>query len=302
MRVLLQLPEGLKGKALKLAEKLEREGKDVVISCSPCYGGCDIALEEARKCKADRIIQYGHSPFPIKSRIPIEFVEYRTPVKFKRVIKKALKELRGFKKIGLVTTVQHIGQLGEIKGFLERNGKKVFVGRHGKRAKYNGQILGCDVGSVRSIEKKVDCFLFFGGGLFHAVGGAVATEKPFLAVDPFMRNLKWMEEERRKEMGRRKGALLAALTAKNFGIICSTKPGQFNLKTARKLKGMLKRNGRNAEILICNEVNYESLNNFLEIDCFVNTACPRIAEDYERVRKPILGVEEVEKIIKIKRT
>jgi len=302
MRVLLQLPEGLKGKALKLAEKLEREGKEVVISCSPCYGGCDIALEEARKCKADRIIQYGHSPFPIKSRIPIEFVEYRTPVKFKRVIKKALKELRGFKKIGLVTTVQHIGQLGEIKGFLERNGKKVFVGRHGKRAKYNGQILGCDVGSVRSIEKKVDCFLFFGGGLFHAVGGAVATEKPFLAVDPFMRNLKWMEEERRKEMGRRKGALLAALTAKNFGIICSTKPGQFNLKTARKLKGMLKRNGRNAEILICNEVNYESLNNFLEIDCFVNTACPRIAEDYERVRKPILGVEEVEKIIKIKRT
>jgi len=302
MRVLLQLPEGLKGKALKLAEKLEREGKEVVISCSPCYGGCDIALEEARKCKADRIIQYGHSPFPIKSRIPIEFVEYRTPVKFKRVIKKALKELRGFKKIGLVTTVQHIGQLGEIKGFLERNGKKVFVGRHGKRAKYNGQILGCDVGSVRSIEKKVDCFLFFGGGLFHAVGGAVATEKPFLAVDPFMRNLKWMEEGRRKEMGRRKGALLAALTAKNFGIICSTKPGQFNLKTARKLKGMLKRNGRNAEILICNEVNYESLNNFLEIDCFVNTACPRIAEDYERVRKPILGVEEVEKIIKIKRT
>ncbi|MEM3690631.1 MAG: diphthamide synthesis protein, partial [Candidatus Micrarchaeia archaeon] len=111
MRVLLQLPEGLKGKALKLAEKLERKGDEVVISCSPCYGACDVSLEEARKCKADRIIQYGHSPFKIKSRIPVEFVEYRTPVKFKAVVKKALKELKGFRRVGLVTTVQHIGQL-----------------------------------------------------------------------------------------------------------------------------------------------------------------------------------------------
>lgn len=144
MRVLLQLPEGLKSKAFKLAEKLEREGHEVVISCSPCYGACDVALEEARRCGADKIIQYGHSAFAVRSSIPVEFVEYRTPVKFKKLVGKALKELKDFRRVGLVTTVQHIGQLDEIRKFLEGGGKRVFIGKHGKRAAYDGQILGCD--------------------------------------------------------------------------------------------------------------------------------------------------------------
>jgi 2-(3-amino-3-carboxypropyl)histidine synthase len=301
VRILLQLPEGLKSKAFKLAEKLERGGNEVVVSCSPCYGACDVAVEEALRCKADRIIQYGHSSFPVRSGIPVKFVEYRTPMKFRRVLSKAVNELRGFEKVGLVTTVQHIGQLSDIKKFLEGRGKKVFVGKHSRRTRYDGQILGCDVGSVKSIERKVDCFLYFGGGVFHALGGALATEKPFLAVDPFTRSARWMEEERRKELGRRRGALLAAFEARRFGIICSIKSGQFNLKAALGVRELLERSGRTARILICDEVNYESLNNFLEIDCFVNTACPRIAEDCDRVRRPILGVEEVKKIIKLKK-
>lgn len=295
MRVLLQLPEGLKSKALKLAEKLERQGYEVVISCSPCYGACDVALDEAKKCGADRIIQYGHSAFPVRG-IPVEFVEYRTPVKFKKLLAKALKELRNFRRVGLVTTVQHVGQLEELRKFLERRGKKVFIGKHWGRARYNGQILGCDWGSIKNAEKHVDCFLYFGGGVFHPIGGALATEKPLLAVDPFTGGITWMEEHRRKELGRRRGALLAAIEARKFGIICSTKPGQFNFKKALAIKRMLEAEGRTAEVLVCNELNYESLNNFLEFDCFVNTACPRIAEDYARIRKPILDANEIKKI------
>lgn len=298
MRILLQLPEGIKSKALRIVQKLEKEGDEVVVSCSPCYGACDVALEEARRCDADRIIQYGHSEFPIRSSIPVEFVEYRTPVKFRAVLSKAVKELAGYERIGIVTTVQHIGQIGEIKKFLEGKGKRVFIGKHGKKAKYDGQILGCDWGSIKDIENKVDCFIFFGGGVFHALGGALATEKPLLAADPFSRSVRWMSEERTRELRRRKGALLAAVGAKNFGIICSTKPGQFNFKKALYLKKLLEECGRKACILICNELNFESLNNLLEFDCFVNTACPRIAEDYDRSRKPILGVDEIKKIIK----
>jgi len=298
VRVLLQLPEGIKSKALKIAEGLEKEGHEVVVSCSPCYGACDVALEEARKCNADRIVQYGHSEFPTRSNIPVEFVEYRTPVKFHAVLSKALKELGECKRIGIVTTVQHIGQIGQIKKFLEGRGRKVFIGKHGKRAKYDGQILGCDWGSIKSIEDRVDCFIFFGGGVFHALGGALATDKPLLAVDPFSRSVRWMSEERIRELRRRKGALLAAIEAKNFGIICSTKPGQFDLRKALYLKKLLDEDGRRACVLVCNELNFESLNNLMEFDCFVNTACPRIAEDYSRSRKPILGVDEIKKIIK----
>ena len=168
----------------------------MVISCSPCYGACDVALEEARRCGADKIIQYGHSAFAVRSSIPVEFIEYRTPVKFRKLLGRALKELKDFRRVGLVTTVQHIGQLDDIRKFLESRGKKVSVGKHGGRARYNGQILGCDLGSIKSVEKEVDCFLYFGGGVFHPLGGALATEKPLLAVDPFTGKIRWMGEER----------------------------------------------------------------------------------------------------------
>jgi 2-(3-amino-3-carboxypropyl)histidine synthase len=297
VRVLLQLPEGLKDKAFELAGKLEREGMEVVVSCSPCYGACDVAIDEARKCGADRIIQYGHSAFKLRGGIPVEFVEYRTPVKFKKLLARALKELKDFRKVGLVTTVQHIGQLESIKQFLKGRGKRVFIGKHGGRARYNGQILGCDWGSIKSVEKDVDCFLYFGGGVFHPLGGALATEKPFLAVDPFTGNVRWMEEERKKELRRRRGALLAAIAARRFGIVCSTKLGQFNFKKAVEVKKILEKDGRVAYILVCNELNYDSLNNFLEVDCFVNTACPRIVEDCDRLRKPVIDAEEIKKIV-----
>ncbi|MBI4399825.1 diphthamide synthesis protein, partial [Candidatus Micrarchaeota archaeon] len=63
MRVLLQFPEGLKSKALKIAKKYEKKGYEVFISSSPCYGACDIAIEEAKACKADKILHFGHAEF-----------------------------------------------------------------------------------------------------------------------------------------------------------------------------------------------------------------------------------------------
>ena len=46
-RVLLQLPEGLKPEAEKLVEIIESVGATAIISADPCYGACDLALEEA---------------------------------------------------------------------------------------------------------------------------------------------------------------------------------------------------------------------------------------------------------------
>ena len=40
----------------------------------------------------------------------------------------------------------------------------------------------------------------------------------------------------------------------------------------------------------------------LEIDAFVNTACPRIAtEDYDRLRKPLLSPAMLEELLKMKK-
>lgn len=297
MRILLQFPEGLKAKALEIARKLEKEGNDVFISASPCYGGCDIALSEAEMVGAEKIIHYGHASFPLgrKTQIPVEYVEFPSEIDLKPILGKALEDVE-FKKcanVGLVTTVQHVGRLRDVKRFLEARGKKVFIGRHGPLAKYDGQILGCDVGSATSADGKVDCVLYIGGGLFHPLGVAVACGNRVIAADPFLGKVFWLDGEKERYLKRRKGLLMAGISAKRFGIIVSVKPGQFALEAAGRLKKKLEAVGKEAAILVSDRIDAEALGNFRSFDFYVNAACPRIAmDDYAQFGKPVISLAD----------
>jgi 2-(3-amino-3-carboxypropyl)histidine synthase len=302
LRILLQFPEGLKEKACEIAEKLEAEGNEVFISAAPCFGACDIALAEAEACRADKIIHYGHAEFPLgkKAKIPVEYVEFRSDVDLKPVVLKALEdpEFRKCAKVGLITTVQHVGKLGEVKALLEENGKTVLIGKHGPKAKYDGQVLGCDATAAVNVDGKVDCILYVGGGLFHPIGAARACTKKVLSADPFLGKIMWLDEEKRRYEKRRRGALAAAVSAQRFGIIVSVKPGQENLRAAVGLKKAFERIGRKAEILLTDIVNPESLANFRCFDAYVNTACPRIViDDYMRFEKPILNFDDALELV-----
>src|SRR3989339_335352 len=52
VRILLQFPEGLKKEALSHAIQYRKEGHEVFLSASPCYGACDLAYAEAEAVKA----------------------------------------------------------------------------------------------------------------------------------------------------------------------------------------------------------------------------------------------------------
>lgn len=297
MRVLLQFPEGLKQDALGIARKMERKGDTVFLSASPCYGACDIALREAELVGAEKIIHYGHAPFPLKGKpkIPVEFVEHRSEVDFQPVLKLALAdaEFRKCKRVGLVTTVQHVGQLPGIRKFLEAAGKKAFVGKHGPLSQYDGQILGCDAGSAISVDGKVDCLLYFGGGRFHPIAVAIACKKRAICADPFLGKVFWLDEEKAKYERRKRGMLALGLQAKAFGILVSAKPGQFNLEAAEALKKRLEGLGKEAEILVSDRIEAEALENFHSFDFFISTACPRLAiDDYAQFGKPVLNLSE----------
>jgi len=112
----------------------------------------------------------------------------------------------------------------------------------------------------------------------------------------------WLDEYREKRKKLEKGLILRSLNAKNFGILVSSKIGQYNIELAKILKNKLEKEGLNAYILIANTFDFDSLNNMLEIDVFVNTACPRIAtEDYDRLRKPLLSPVMLEELLKMKK-
>ena len=304
MRVLLQFPEGLKAQALGHARKLEREGHEVVLSGAPCFGACDLAYEEAIASKADKIIHFGHAEYPlqIKPPIPIEHVEWKDDVDILPVLKLALADERfaNAKTVGLLTTVQHLHKLAEVISFLERHGKSVVVGRHGPFSKYDGQILGCDVYSAINVDSKVDCHLYFGGGLFHPDGAAFACSKPVLSCDPHLGKILWLDGLKEKWEKRKKAFLALGIRAKRFGIIVSTKPGQFFLDAARRLKKDLEVLGKEAAIITFNHVSPDALRNFRSFDFYVNTACPRLAlDDFRQFDKPVLNLGDAYELVSL---
>jgi len=183
-RVLIQLPEGLKPKALYVAKIVEEMGVLPIVSADPCYGACDLATTEAENLKADLIIHYGHSKLIKHERVPTIYVEARAIQHVDSVVEKAMPKLEKWHTIGLVTTVQHVQTLDEVRERLIRAGKTVVIGDAG-RLGYPGQIIGCDYTNATSVTSDVEAFLFVGGGRFHALGVALSTSKPTIVADPY---------------------------------------------------------------------------------------------------------------------
>ncbi|MBU0532154.1 diphthamide biosynthesis enzyme Dph2 [Candidatus Micrarchaeota archaeon] len=296
MRILLQFPEGLKQKGLELAKKYEEEGHQVFLSASPCYGACDLAIEEAKLIKADKIVHFGHNKF-VKTNvpIPIDYVPYYIDIEI-RSLKKVLPYIKKFKNIGLVTTVQHVHQFEDMKAFFEKNGKTVFAAKS-ERATEIGQVLGCDAGALMKVKNNVDAIIFVGSGMFHPL--ALDVEKPVFGFNPNDKTVKELNAEIEKVKKRRKGAIAKALTCKKFGILVSTKIGQFNITQAEWAKKELEKRGFESFILIANEFDPMAINNYMEFECFVNTACPRIADDQEKFGKPVLNIEMLRQLFEI---
>lgn len=292
-RVLIQLPEGLKPEALSIAKNVEKSGALPIISADPCYGACDLATAEAESLGADLIVHYGHSKLLKYERVPTIYIEARATLNVNEAVNKALPMLENNKKIGLVTTVQHVQTLDDVKEILLRAGKTVVIGEAG-RLNYAGQVLGCDYSNAKSIAKDVDAFLFVGGGKFHALGVALSTAKPTIIADPYENRAFVIDKEVERMIKQRWAIIEEARKAKNFGVLVGVKPGQKRLEEALNVKKRLEEKGKIACVLAAKEINPELLMEFPTIDAFVNTACPRISLDTaSKFKKPILTIDEV---------
>lgn len=293
-RVLLQLPEGLKIQAQEIVQALEKSGAQIILSLETCYGACDILDREAKSLGCDLIIHFGHSQILGKTQVPVIYEEHRMGFDPIPLLEKSLKGMELYKKICLLTTLQFLDSLEPVRKFLESRGKSILIGKP-KIAKYPGQILGCDHSSAKACEKEADCFLFLGSGRFHPLGIAQNVDKPVLFLDFESMKLESLEKEKFRLIKIRTANLEKAKEAKNFGILVSTKQGQGSLKIAESAKKQLERKGRNAWILIAGEFTPEKLLG-LKIDCLVDCACPRLAEDTSLFKKPIIRPEDVGKL------
>ncbi|AEC52717.1 hypothetical protein PNA2_1802 [Pyrococcus sp. NA2] len=297
-RVLIQSPEGLRREAEDLANFLEEKGFEVILHGEINYGACDIADEEAKLLGCDVVIHLGHSYMKLPLKVPVIFVPAFAKVSVVNALKRNIDEIRKLgRRIVLTTTTQHIHQIKEAKKFLEENGFKVLIGKGDSRVSWPGQVLGCNY-STAKIDG--DGILFIGSGTFHPLGLAIATGKRVLAINPYSGDCMWMDELAERFIRKRWAQIAKALDAKKFGIVISTKRGQLRLAEAKRILKLLKDHGRDAKLIVMNEVSYHKLEGF-SFDAYVVVACPRIPlDDYEAWRKPVLTPKEVEILLKIK--
>jgi len=291
-RVLIQLPEGLKPEAPRLAVTIEKSGAMPIVSADSCYGACDLATAEAESLGVDLIIHYGHSRLLKYERTPTIYVEARATVSVDDAVETALPLLQKWRKIGLTTTVQHVQTLDGVREILLKAGKTVVIGDAG-RLNYPGQVIGCDYSNAKSTANDVEAFLFIGGGKFHALGVALSTSKPTVVADPYERRAYSVDEEAEKIIKQRWASIAEAQRAKTFAVLVGLKPGQKRLEEALSVRRKLEEKGKVAHLFAVKEVSPEMLMGFPTVDVYVNTACPRISlDDTSRFQKPVLTINE----------
>jgi len=290
-RILLQLPEGLKKEAARLVKFIqENTNAEVIVSGEPCWGACDIALNEARDLKVDLIILYGHAPF-MKINFPILYIEARYETNIEDLIKKSLKEIKNFNKIALACSVQHMHQIPIAEKILKENNKEVFIPQKKGFAFYAGQVLGCECNGLKLIKGKFDAVLIIGND-FHALGAALAIPKPVILIDPFNREVHNMKEKRDKIIRQRIIAINKVKDARKIGLIIGEKPGQ-HFGSFNHIKNKLEKEDKEVILISMNEITDDKLINLYDIQAFIETACPRISiEDYARFSKPVINYRE----------
>lgn len=178
------------------------------------------------------------------------------------------------KNIGIIASIQAAHKIDEIVKQIEG-------------AVAGGQVLGCNAAMANKIKAKVDAYLFVGSGIFHPIQVAIDTKKPVYCYNPFSKEFKQLDEAQIEEFRKKKqGAINRFLHAKNIGIIVTTKIGQKNLQRALQLKQTA---DKKYFLFVCDTLDFHHLEDFNFIDCWVNTACPRIGDE----KKEIVNINDL---------
>jgi len=303
-RILVQAPDGLKPLYLCIHRVLSGRA-ELYYSSSPTYGACDLALNEARRLRAEVILHIGHTEYPflhIKPEIPVLYIPayYRwTPSKkLMDDLADHLKSLNA-QNIGLVASIQHTHSLEQLAEELEKRGFNPIIGSKPYRVADRGQIIGCDYTSAIAIEDFVDVFLVLAGGKFHAIGLALSmSEKKVLGLDPYTGKIWDAQGEARRILAKRY-YIVTSLANKGFssvGVVIGLKPGQYRPRIVHIIEEYAKKKSICVYKIVSEELTEDRLiaiDNALALDIYVVTSCPRLAlDDLEGFYKPVLTPAE----------
>ncbi len=296
-KILIQMPEGMLDFPLKtIFDELNSLETEFILSGDPCYGVCDLGIDLATRLECDLLIHFGHTQFGFEETIvskrgntlDIMFVPSYVPHNISSYSENLLNELNTLKwfNIGLVATAQHLNLIQDLEVFLTSKGFKPIIKR-------DGQILGCKLGNIRYDNNDIDGIISLHAGNFHTYGLILSTTLPILQLDPYSGKLKYFgEKDRNKLIQRRYSIIHKAREAKFWGILASTKIGQFHPYQMKHAEELLNKHNKSKILVIAENLNHKFLRNITWIDAWLDTACPRLIDDQAVYSVPILNFKE----------
>ena len=294
-RIGIQVPDGLKTRSHEIVTYVTKlTDAKVVLWGEPTYGACDLADRPLEEIGADALIHMGHLPMPYHSEfyaVPTFFVPVRHTGEL-TLSKKAISELKEIlpRKIGVVTTAQHLHMINSAGEILDKEGFDTSVTTGGPRLAAAGQLLGCNSSAARKL--KVDGYLYIGTGLFHPLTVALSTGKAVACLEPH--NGTVTVADPRPFLKQRYAAMSVATDAKRWAILVSNQIGQKRIELADKIEELLIENGKETIMIGSMHQSHDQLLG-LGIDAAVITACPRLAiEDGPTWPIPLLTVPETQ--------
>ncbi|MBQ4368184.1 MAG: diphthamide synthesis protein, partial [Candidatus Methanomethylophilus sp.] len=206
--VALQLPEGLKLRAIELSEQIFKDtGAKVVILGYPCYGACD--LFTGYKAYAQGLVHFGHSPIPnLPQDDDVLYIEARAEVEIDGPLSAYVDRLP--QSVGLLASVQYVHLLPRAKEIIEASGRRALIGKGDGRIFYPGQVLGCNCSSAVAVQDDVDCYLFLGEGDFHPLAATFGVKKHVVILNPVTGEIRDLDDKRDRILRRRFAAICAA--------------------------------------------------------------------------------------------
>ncbi len=127
----------------------------------------------------------------------------------------------------------------------------------------------------------------------------MSTGKPVILANPYNGTVSKITEDDLMDVAKRRmAAVTHAKSAKVFGLLVSSKPGQRKLELAEEYASRLNEAGKIAVVIYMDEVRPEHINNYTEPEVLVNTACPRIAIDgIEGIDRPMITMNELDVVL-----
>ncbi len=192
----------------------------------------------------------------------------------------------------LFLTAQFLPLQENLKKQLTEAGKEVQTVQP-RHTRYEGQIYGCSTLPITEAETSAEAFFYVGDGVFHPFALLFDNDRPVHVYDPINGEYHlYTKKDVEGILKRRKAAYAKFLSAKDVGILVTTKAGQNRMAFAERLPKEFP--DKRFTLFLAETLDFDQLMNFPQIEVYINTMCPRIGlDDTRRTEKPIINMEEI---------